>query len=58
MLEYLTAAAALIAAFGSLWNTIEIRALRSQVDRFSGRVEAVETAHSAHVNTPGLHGAR
>ena len=58
MLEYLTAVAAVLAALGALWNAIEIRGLSRTVDRFAGRVEALETAHHAHVNTPGLHGVR
>ena len=51
MIEYLTAAAAVIAAAASLWNTY-------QFAKLSGRMDAAERAHNAHVNAPGLHGIR
>ena len=51
MIEYLTAPAAVIAAAASLWNTY-------QFAKLSGRMDAAERAHSAHVNAPGLHGIR
>ena len=51
MIEYLTAAAAVIAAAASLWNTY-------QFAKLSGRMDAGERAHNAHVNAPGLHGIR
>ena len=58
MLEVLTAVAACVGALAGLWNGIEIRALRARLDHFGGRVDAIERAHNAHVNAPGLHGVR
>ena len=47
--QLLTLAAALVGAITGVWNTLQFRELR-------GRVNTLETAHNAHVNTPGLHG--
>lgn len=48
MLETLTAAAAVIAAITGLWNTV-------QIERLSGRLDALTAQVNAHVNAPGLH---
>jgi len=49
VMQFLTLAAALVGAITGVWNTLQFRELR-------GRVGTLETAHNAHVNTPGLHG--
>ena len=49
VMQLLTLAAALVGAITGAWNTLQFRESR-------GRVDTLETAHNAHVNTPGLHG--
>ena len=56
MLESLTAAAALLGAIGSLVAAIGVFMVNAKVDRFIGRVEALEASHNAHVHAAGLHG--
>ena len=51
MLEVFTAAAAFVGAAAGFWNAC-------QFAKLSGRMDAAERAHNAHVNAPGLHGAR
>ena len=47
VMQFLTLLAALVGAITGVWNTLQFRELRGTVD----------TAHNAHVNTPGLHKA-
>ena len=49
VMQFLTLAAALVGAITGVWNTLQFRESR-------GRVNTLETARNAHVNTPGLHG--
>ena len=49
VMQLLTLAAALVGAITGVWNTLQFRESR-------GREDTLETAHNAHVNTPGLHG--
>ena len=49
MPEVLQAAVDLVTAAGVVYLAV-------RMERFIGRVEAVEAAHNAHVNAPGLHG--
>ena len=51
MLDYLTATAAVTASTASLWNT-------QRFAKLSGRMDAAERAHNAHVNAPELRDAR
>ncbi len=44
MLEYLTAAAAFVGALGSLVAAVGVLVVNAKVDRFIGRVEALETS--------------
>ena len=55
MLEVFTAGAAFVGALTGLLNSYGLFRLNAKMDRFTGRVEAVENAHNAHVNAPGLH---
>ncbi len=48
VMQLLTLAAALVGAITGVWNTLQFRESR-------GRVDTLETAHDAHVDTPGLH---
>ena len=56
MLEVFTAGAAFVGALTGLVNSYVLFRLNAKVDRFTGHVEAVETAQNAHVNAPGLQG--
>lgn len=47
VVQFLTLAAALVGAITGVWNTLQFRESR-------GRVDTLETAHDAHVDTPGL----
>lgn len=49
LLDYLTALGVVVTALG-MWR------MNAKLDRFTGRVEAIETAQNAHVNAPGMHG--
>lgn len=48
VMQLLALAAALVGAITGVWNTLQFRESR-------GRVDTAETAHDAHVDTPGLH---
>ena len=48
VMQLLTLAAALVGAITGVWNTLQFRESR-------GRVDTLETAHDAHVDTPRLH---
>ena len=56
MLEVLTAVAAFVGALGSLVAAVGVLLVNAKVDRFIGRVQALEAGHNAHVNAAGLHG--
>ena len=44
-----------IQAIVDLVTAVGVIYLAVRMERFIGRVEAVETAHNAHVNAPGMH---
>ena len=56
MLDFLTATAAVLGAIGSLAAAVGVFMVNAKVDRFIGRVEALEASHDAHVHAAGLHG--
>jgi len=58
MIEVLTATAACVGTLGSVLAAWGVSRVNTTVDRFIGRVQALETAHHSHVDMPGLHGAR
>lgn len=57
VVELLTLALQALTAAGVLFLAYDLRRLNGKFDRLTGRVDSVETAHNAHVNTPGLHRA-
>ena len=56
MLDVLTAVAAFVGALGSLVAAVGVLLVNAKVDRFIGRVQALEAGHNAHVTAAGLHG--
>ena len=57
MIEVLTAVAACLGAVGSVVAAVGVFLVNAKFDRLKGRVDTLETAHNAHVNSPGLHAA-
>ena len=56
MIEMAAHIAAIGGSIATVFVAVGVFRLNAKMDRFIGRVEALETAHNTHVNMPGLPG--
>ena len=54
-MEMTTLVLSLVGALTGLINMVVILAVNGKLDRLTGRVDSLERAHNAHVNSAALH---